>query len=232
MSEATLGTPPAATATPAAQTVPNAAQPPAAAAPRVTVDDLPPEALSARLEQVRRAERAAFLAELGVTDPNEVKAALADAKAKAEAQKTDAEKLAALNLRVAAQSEALTVAVSQAARSITAEQKAAVDAIAGNDPAVWMKTYAALAPTWGASVTAQAAPAPAAAQPATQPQATTPAATSAATPASTSPSGGAPAPGAPTQSPVDHAAVRKQLQAINPFAAARYANKFGDACFK
>lgn len=191
-------------------------------APVVTVDALPPEALSARLEQAKRSERAALLAELGITSPDEAKAAIAAHKAASEAAKSDAEKLAALNLRVTAQAEALTVAVSQAASKITPEQKAAVDAIAGQDPVIWLRTYAALTPTWGV------APAPVVP---TTPAITTPAAPpDAPILASTAPPASAPAPTIQTSQP-DHVAIYTRLKATNKFAAAQYLNRHGSACY-
>jgi len=189
----------------------------------VTVDALPPEALSARLEQAKRSERSALLAELGVSDPAEAKAAIAAKKAAEEAAKSDADKLAALNLTVTAQARALTVAVNQAVASLAPEHKAILDGIAGADQAKWLELYGQLAPTWGKPVatapTTTTNPEPQTAQP--------PAA-----PATTSPSGGAPSPTVTTQSPTNHAAVYASLAKSNPFAASRYADKHGDACFK
>jgi hypothetical protein len=185
--------------------------------PTVTVADLPPEALRQRLEQAAHAAQTKLLADLGIADVAEAKAAIAAQRAAAEAQKTDAEKLAALNLRVTAQESALVVAVAQAASKVTPEQKAAVDAIAGADPVTWLKTYAALAPTWGGS--------PAVAAVATA----TPAAPIAPIITSTAPAAPAPAPTNQT-SPADHATVYASLKS-NPFAAAQYLNKYGSACY-
>lgn len=204
---------PTVTPTPAVQQTPPAQV--------VTVDALPPEALSARLEQAKRSERAALLAELGITSPDEAKAAIAAHKAASEAAKSDAEKLAALNLRVTAQAEALTVAVSQAASKITPEQKAAVDAIAGQDPVIWLRTYAALTPTWGGPVTT-APPAPVITTPAAPPAAPIL--------ASTAPPASAPTPTTQTTQP-DHAAIYAQLKSTNTFAAAQYLQKHGSACY-
>jgi len=213
--------------------VPNAAQPqpPTPAPTVVTVDALPPEALSARLEQAKRSERAALLAELGVTDPAEAKAAIAAKKAAEEAAKSDAEKLVALNATVAAQTKALTVAVNQAAAQIKPEHKAILDGIAGTDQAKWLELYGQLAPTWGAQVTAPAAT-PTTVSPAPTVQVAVPTVAPPVAPASTSPTGGAPPPNSQVQSPVNHAAVYAQLAETNPFAASRYESKHGDACFK
>jgi hypothetical protein len=181
----------------------------------VTVDDLPPEALRQRIEQAKRTAQTELLASLGIASVDDAKTAIAAHKAATEAAKTDAEKLATLNLRVTAQAEALNVAVSQAAAKMTPDQKAAVDLIAGNDQVTWLKTVAALSPTWATPVPATSA-VPAAAQP---------------LPTSTAPATPAPTSGAPPAAP-NHAAVYKGLIAANPFAAARYADKYGDACFK
>jgi hypothetical protein len=186
--------------------------------PTVTVADLPPEALRQRLEQAAHAAQTKLLADLGIADVAEAKAAIAAQRAAAEAQKTDAEKLAALNLRVTAQESALTVAVSQAAKNITAEQKAAVDAIAGTDSVTWLRTYAALAPTWGGAPVPVVPVAPAA-----------PAAPAAPIITSTAPAAPAPAPTNQT-SPADHATVYASLKS-NPFAAAAYLEKYGSACY-
>jgi hypothetical protein len=184
----------------------------------VTVADLPPEALKQRLEQAAHAAQTKLLADLGIANVDEAKAAIAAQKAAAEAAKTDAEKLAALNLRVTAQAEALTVAVSQAASKITSEQKAAVDAIAGADAVAWLKTYAALAPTWGAAPAATVADTPITA-PAAAPIL-----------ASTAPAAPAPAPTTQTSQP-DHAAIYSSLQTTNRFAAAQYLQQHGSACY-
>lgn len=200
---------------------------PAVVAPsQVTVDALPPEALRQRLEQNERSVLSKTLASLGVPSLDEAKAAIEAHRIAKEAAKSDAEKLAALNLRVAAQAEALDVAVQQSAASLTVEQRAAVDAIAGADKAQWLKTYAALSPTWATR--------PAERQLAAVPQApvqstTTPQPTAA--PASTAPNIPAPVSGAST-SPPNHAVVYRSLQKNQPFAASAYLAKHGDACFK
>ena len=212
---------------PTAAPAPNAAQPQAAqAVPQVTVADMPPEALSARLEQAKRSERSALLAELGVSDPAEAKAAIAAKRAAEESAKSDADKLAALNLTVAAQTRALTVAVNQAASQLKPEHKAVLDGIAGTDQARWLELYGQLAPTWSAQTVQPQAAVVATTQPVVAIK--TP---SAVVPATTSPTGGAPPPTG-AQSPPNHAAVFAELNKVNPFAAQRYADKHGDACFK
>jgi len=179
--------------------------------PVVAASDLPPEALSKRLEQAKHAAQTELLKTLGITDVEEAKTALAAHEAQKVAAKTTEQKLAALELQAKAATEALDTAVKQAVGRITPEQKAAVDAIAGDDKALWVKTYAALSPTW-------ATPAPAA-----------PAA--AVAPATSAPAAPAPSPTG-TTSPPNHKARYAHLQTENPFAAAAYLQKHGADCFK
>jgi len=193
---------------------------PAAAAPTkpvVAASDLPPEALSKRLEQAKHAAQTELLKTLGITDVEEAKAALAAHVAQKEAAKTTEQKLAALELQAKTAAEALDTAVKQAVGRITPEQKAAVDAIAGDDKALWVKTYAAMSPTWTtpASVATSAPAAPAAPV----------------VPATSAPAAPAPSPTGAT-SPPNHKARYAHLQTENPFAAAAYLQKHGSDCFK
>lgn len=184
------------------------------AKPQTLATDLPPEALKARLDQAKETARRELLAELGVTDQAAVKAALDQAKATEESKKSDAQKLAELTARVTLQTEALMGVVERTKAGLTDEQKAAVTAIAGQDTALWLKTYNALAATWAKpAVSTPAAPAAPVAG------ATPPAVP--AVPASTAPTGGAPTPPS-TTSPVDHSAVYQGLLQSNPFYAAGY----------
>lgn len=186
-------------------TPPVVVQPPK---PHTTTDDLPPEALKARLEQAKSTARAELLAELGVADTDSAKAAIVAAKAADEAKKSDAQKLAELNTRVASYEEALGAAVAMAVAQITPEQKAVIDTIAGTDRSVWLRTYNAMVPIMAKAT----APAP------------TPA------PPNTSPTTPAPPAISNNTSPPDHAAVYRKLQQDNPFAAARYLQQHGDQC--
>lgn len=199
----------------------SAAPPVAPVATRVTTADLPPEALAKRLEQAEHAAQTKLLKSLGITDVEEARTALAAHAAQKDAAKTIEQKLAALELQAKASAEALSLAVEQTAKKITPEQKAAIDALAGEDKASWMKLYAAMSPTW-------AAPAPAATTTTTTALATSPAPT---VPASSAPTAPAPAPTGKT-SPPDHAARYKQLQNTNPFAAAAYLERHSAAIFK
>jgi hypothetical protein len=88
---------------------------------------------------------------------------------------------------------------------LTAEQQAAVKAIAGEDPAKQLQAITALGPTWSST------PAPAA-------------------PANTAPPPGPP--GAEPHSPPDHRAVYESERAKNPFAAAAYGLRNSSEVFK
>jgi hypothetical protein len=194
---------------------------PPAAKPQVQASELPPEALSARLEQAKNSARAALLAELGVTDVDSAKSAVALARTAAEAAKSDAQKLAEAQAALTRQTEALAVAVAQAQSGLTDEQKAAVTAIAGQDQALWLKTFGALAPTWGkpalpvVPVAAPAAPVAPAAPPVAPPPATTAPLAPNSPPSSTS--------------PVNHRATYEALKQTNPFAAAGYLTSHPEA---
>ncbi len=183
---------------------------PVAAPVAAPVADENPPWLAPRLDQARRAA----LAELGITDPTKAKKLL-EAAAKAEDDaKTTGEKLGATTAeRDALKSEAerlRSVTAEWAGRQmmgLTAEQQAAVKAIAGDDAAAQLKTITALQPTWG-----KPAPLPGSAPIVPAPPAP---------PAS----GTAPAPNAPggvTVSQQNPREVYASLQKTNPFAAAQY----------
>ncbi len=202
------GTPPAAPPNPPAPP-PAAATPPAPAAVPQPADENQPW-FKERLEQARRVEREALLAEIGAKDPKAAKAAVEAANKAAEEAKTVADKLTETASK-------LTSATSEAERlkgittewatrqmmALTAEQQSAVKAIAGDDPGSQLKAITALAPTWAAA----APPAP---------------------PAKPAPpaSGTAPPPNAPPGTIVsepNHKEVHAALLKTNPFAAASYA---------
>ena len=203
---------PVVTPAPAAPAVPPVVQ--------VLATNLPPEALTARLDQAKRSAQKELLDSLGITDPAQAKAALDAAKAAEDAKKSNETRIAEQSLRLNSQEEGLAAAVETFAAGITPAQKAAVDAIAGQDKAAWLKAYRALAPTWNAS-TAPVAPAPV--------PTTTPAAP--VVPASTAPAAPAPSPTSPTTSPTDHVARYASLKITNPFAASTYLQRHGDACY-
>lgn len=172
MSESTF-TPadaPAAAAAPATQ-APAAAPPAAPAAPPPKVDaepkvEMTPAQLKARLEEERaKGEKKAAAdvsAALGV-DIETAKKLIAEAKAKEDAQKSEVQKLteqlAAEKARLA-DFEAYKAAVNARAtvefNALDDTQKAAVEALAGADPAARLRTIDTLKPTWAAAQQAAA----------------------------------------------------------------------------
>jgi hypothetical protein len=189
-------------------TTPPAVTPPAG-------DPENPPWLAARLERERRTH----LAELGIADPVKAKALLEAANKAEEDAKSAAEKLGKTGEQLtAAKAEAeryKAVTTEFAARQmlgLTAEQQAAVKAIAGDDAAAQLKAITALTPTWSAqgSITPAGAPAaPAVPAPPAPPA-----------------SGTAPPPNAPPGSSVSQqspAEIHAALAKTNPFLAATYA---------
>jgi 2-oxoglutarate dehydrogenase E2 component (dihydrolipoamide succinyltransferase) len=197
------------------QPAPVSAAPPAASAAPATPTEPhvgEPGWLPERLKRAEEAARSAVLKELGITDPAQAKAALDAARAAEEAQKTqaqkDAERIAALTQSSARVAELEAIAKGRAEyemAKLSDSQKAAVTALAGNDPGAQLKAITALAPTWGQS----AAPVPPSAPPAAP-----------VVPASSTPAGAAPAPA--QISGTDHKARYADLQKTNPVAAAHY----------
>lgn len=173
------------------------------------------EQLNERLERERRK----MLKDLGVENVDDAKKALADFKAKQEADKTEAqrnaEKLSELERVKAEVAELRADSAAQAASAmagLTDEQREAVKAIAGDDPAAQNKTIRAMAKTW--------------AKPATPATPATPAATTQAVtpPATTAPAAGS-APAQVTTPPTDHKAIYKDLEKRNPAQAANYLSR-------
>lgn len=189
--------------------------------PQVLADSLPSDALKARIDAAKATGRAEFLRELGVTDPEQLKAALAMAAAAEDAKRSDAEKLAIhlseldkTRASLAEAKSAIGLLWAEQSAALTPEQLEAVNALAGDDPTAKVKTLGVLRKTWATQAAQQSAAAqtPAAAPPTAPAQ----------TPATTSPSGGAPPP--TTTSQTDHKAVYEQLSKTNPVKAARYLN--------
>lgn len=214
MSDAQAAAPGTDTPAAAPALIPPAAPPPAPDAGA----QQDPNWLAPRLEQAKRAAETAVLAQLGVKDAAEAKAALDAYKAAQDAAKTEAERVAA---RIAegdaakARAAILETAVGTHADSELAKlddaKRAAVVAIAGDDKAAQLRAIAALAPTWAAAVAATPA--------AVTPPAAPPAAATTAHPPT------APAPAATTQTDVDHKAVFEGLvKAGKGVAASRYLN--------
>lgn len=197
---------------PPAPVAPAAAAPPAAQPTKTSSDSEKPHWLDARLER----ERKAVLRDLGVDDVEAAKAALAELAAKREGEKSAAQRAAELDAALKAEREsagamrdALTAFASGAMSALTEAQRAAVTAVAGDDPAKQVRTIEAMRPTWAAS--AQAPPLPAAAPPA---------------PADTAPARSAPSDSG-SVSPPDTRAVYEELRKTNPIIAARFAQANG-----
>lgn len=186
--ESDPATPPAAPATPPA--------PPEAPKPAD-----PPKAASGPTEAEILAR---VRAEYGGASAEQVKAALALAKAAEEAKKTDAENLAtaraeaeAVKVRASALEAALKGHADRELASLTDTQRAAVVALAGDDPAKVIPAINTLRPTWLVESAPKAPPGNTA-----------------------PPAGTAPTPGTPVPA-VDHKAKLAALEA-NPYAHADY----------
>jgi hypothetical protein len=219
---------PAATA--AVPTAP-AATTPAAPADAATANQPEPTWLKSRLDQAKRTERTALLAELGVTDPEAAKKAIAAAAAAAEAEKTTATKLAEREAALTTTSARLTT-LEQTVKAradtelagLTDAQRAAVAAVAGDDPARVLTTIDALKPTWASAPAAALPPAAPAVPPTAVPPVAPPVPPVATPPATTAPPPVAP-PAAPT-SPPNHKAEYEALKKTNPVGAAAYLNRY------
>lgn len=217
-------TQPADPATPVVAPAPTqAAQPPATPEPkRVSVNDIPEDALKPRLEAERRKGQEDAYRALGKSE-SEIKALIEAEQARIDAQKTLEQKLAEREaaLEAATKTSATYLeAIKQRAEfemgSLTESQREAVKRIAGDDGPQQLRAIDALRPTWVSSV------ASAPSTPATQPAA--PVATVAPPPApiQTAPAPSAPGAGVPAGE-VNHRAVWQDLHTKNPVAAAHYA---------
>lgn len=189
------------TATPPAAPAPAAppTQPPAPARPASDPED--PKWLAGRLEK----ERIKTLKDLGYDSDTDARAAIAAAKAKQEAEKSEVQKLTerltkaeAAEKRLEEHETAMRAIAADQVKGLTDVQLAAVTALAGEDPVRIVAAVAALRPTW----------------------------TTAAPPTAPAPRGDtAPprtAPADVTTSPVDHKAEYARLREENPFAAEAY----------
>jgi len=179
-----------------------------AAAPKGKGDAHDQEWVTERLERQERK----LLKDLGAENMEEAKAAFAAIKARKEADKSfelKATELAEKLAKTTASNEQLNASLKTFASakmsSLTAEQQAAVKAIAKNDPAAQLETIEALAPTW----VQQSATSTPAVKPVVK---TVVANTSSSTPA----------PAAVTSGPVDKKAEFDRLNAMNPIAAGRF----------
>ncbi len=184
--------------------------PAAPATPSVPTQPVDPNWLNGRIAQAKQSAQSDLLKQLGVTDVETAKSAIAAANAAADAKKSAdtraAEATSALEAeraKTASLSAAVKAQADAAIKDLKPEQLAAVQAVAGDDPAKQLTAIAALRPTWATPIV----PAPTTQQ------------------APTAPTNTAPPRSAPTQAAaetVDHAARYGALKQDNPFAAAQY----------
>lgn len=231
-------TPPAPAPAPAVAVVPPA--------PAVVTADPPgvdPQWLATRLERAKGVGREGLLKELGTDSLDAAKAAIADAKAAAEAKKSAEQRALEASTKASQTEQQLARSTAllkeQAGRMmmvLTQDQQKAVTDFAGEDPQEQLRAIHHFAPLW-----AKAATTPAesesitdeeiaklesdlaevkAARAGKQPAASAPAGAPP-LPANTAPPPGAP-PGNAPGSPPDHRAVYSQLSRTNPFKAAAY----------
>jgi hypothetical protein len=144
---------PAATPAPAAPATP--------AVPAPAEPDKEPHWLPDRLRRAEEAARKAILKDLGVENPKDAKLALDAYKADQEAKKSELQKAqeraAALEAKANERDQYRSAVEAQAAAdlaSLTPEQRAAVEALAGDDPLKVSTAIRALRPTWAVSQTA------------------------------------------------------------------------------
>lgn len=201
MSDSNLSVTPEATQVTVDPTTSNVATQKASAEAKSTEDK--PAWLDARLEQNRRA----LLKDLGIDNLDEAKELLSQAKAKKEAEKSDAQKRGELELtlkqsneRIAEMHSALSVMAQSQMSTLSDAQRSAVVDIAGDDPAKQIKTIEKLRPTW-AQAPSKAAE----------------------TVADTAPPRNAPKAEITVDAPEDPREVWAKLKEINPIVAARYA---------
>ncbi len=203
-------------------TVPAAATPPPASVPNVGEPNWLPERIAQAKTNAAAEERANVFAELGVSNPEEAKTAIAAAKTAADANKTAETRAAELKAKLDGVSATVTaqnaVIAEMAGRQmgvLTPEQSAAVKAVAGDDAGAQLRAIAALQPTW-AKPAVPAAPAVVVAPPAAPDT----------SPGRTAPNGGA------GTSPPDQRGVYDQLQKQNPFAAAEHGLRHAGDVYK
>ncbi len=197
--------------------------------------DIDPRWVARRLDRHTKA----LLGELGVTSKEDALKIINEAKVKADAEKGAIEKLTEKAAKIPALEKqrddlasALGEHAKEAMRGLTTEQRAAVKALAPEDPARQLEVIRALKSTWAAPVVevppvVEAAPKPVEA-PAPPPAAQVPPKPAGPTkvpPAATTvpPAGAPPAGSVPPQ--VDHVLVMETLDAINPVRAAAYYEK-------
>lgn len=173
--------------------------------------------LKERLDRSRLSGRKELLEELGITDPAAAKEAIEAARKAAEDQKTLAEKLAEKSTaaeQFAARSKALEATLKSHADAMLAglsdDQKASIQAIAGEDAQKIVDTVTAL--KWGPSALRAES----------------------ALPAKAPVSDTAPSKKAPSEentSPPDYKSQYEALRASNPYAAAVYMNRYASRIY-
>jgi len=188
-----------------------------------------PAQLKERLDESRVAGEKALAAQLGVP-VEEAKKLIADAKARDDANKSEVQRLTeqlaaaqAKSARLGVLEETVTGRAAVEFGALSDVQKAAVETIAGSDPAARLKTIDALKPSWAAAQkvaddTAQVAKAAADAAAEAAKKAPVPAG------ATTAPASPPPPPAQPG-TPTNHLAVWESLKASNPVAAGMYRSK-------
>lgn len=177
---------------------------PSATPPAPPASEGKPPWLDERLERAKAEGLREGLKALGFESADDLKKIAAERKAKADAEKTAEEKrieaesaLKKEQKKSQAQAEALGVFVKSQMSALTEAQKAAVMAVAGDDPAQQIKTIEALRPTWTGAETPKLA--------------------------DTGPAMGAPSGAGNVAQPFDVKAFHAELNEINPILAARYA---------
>lgn len=173
----------------------------------------PPWAIE-RLQRAKQTGQSELLAQLGVANIEEARAAVTAQRAKVEAEKTAEQRLAENTTRLAAAEAVIVAQATNMMAALTDDQRASVASFipqmramgaAGSDHQLQLAAINALASNW----IRPAATAPLAAAPVVAPAATT------------SPAPGAP-PGVAPGSPPDPRALYTAARAVNPFAAAVY----------
>lgn len=178
--------------------------------PEPKPDDKEPNWLNGRLEQAKRSARSEMLSELGIDDPEKLKAIVKRAAELEESSKSEIEKLTDKLSKLSPQakkaeelSERLGRYADAELSKLTENQRAAVEAIAGGDKSRVLETIEALRPTWSTKPKDDAeAPKP---KPA---------------PANTGSNGAAPPEVSATT--VDHKATYEALKQTNEYQAKRY----------
>lgn len=185
---------------------PSTSKPPVAtnSAPAAVATDEQPSWLAPRLARERAQATAQALKDAGFDSPEDAKAAGEERKAEREAKKSVTQRNVELEATLKANNEAMSAYARGQLATLNDVQRAAVAAVAGDDPAKQLLTIEALKPSWaGAAVPAATAVKEA--------------------PKDTAPAHSAPKDTGHSASPPDLKAIHADLKAVNPVAAARFA---------